>query len=79
MPEVIEFVNDWFAEVEGSPGRLNQVAFRKATSLRAEIHLLAKGGGRPAEVVNLRFADGTTALDTPLSRIAVRGERSRAA
>ena len=34
MPEVIEFVHDWFAEVESTLGRLNQVAFRKGTRLR---------------------------------------------
>ena len=79
MPDVIEFVNDWFAEVEGAPGRLNQVAFRKGTRLRAEVHAIAKRGGRPAEMANLRLADGTTALEIPLSRITVIGEQSRAA
>ena len=46
MSQVIQFVQDWFAEVEGkgTPGRLRQVAFRRGARLRAEVRPLADGG-----------------------------------
>jgi len=78
MPELIEFVHDWFAEVESTPGRLKQVAFRRGTRLRAHVRPVATEKG-VAEVVDLRLADGTTALQVPVAHLAVVEERARAA
>ncbi len=78
MPDVIEFTHDWFAEVESTPGRLKQVAFRKGARLRAEVrHVVGSEG--IAEAADLRLADGTTALRVPLSCMAVVKGQSRAA
>ena len=77
MPAVIEFVHDWFAEVESAPGRLRQVAFRRGAMVHAEIRPL-DSGKRAAPSANLRLADGTTVLDVPLSCISVVGDRARA-
>ena len=77
MPEVIEFVKDWFAEVEGEPGRLRQMAFLRGSRLRADVHRIDANNG-VAKVANLRLADGTTALHVPVSCIAVI-EQARAA
>jgi hypothetical protein len=70
MSENIEFVKDWFAEVEGEAGRLRQVAFRRGSRLRADVHRIGASNGVP-EAANLRLADGTTALHVPLFCIAV--------
>ncbi len=77
MPEVIEFVKDWFAEVESDPGRLKQVAFRRGARLKAEV-ILVNGGEEDILAADLRLADGTTARHVPLSRIAVVGDSVRA-
>jgi hypothetical protein len=76
MPEV-EFVADWFAEVERGPGRMEQVAFRKGARVRAEVRPL-QGGGKE-ERADLRLADGGIARAVPLSRIAVAAGQARAA
>ena len=78
MLDDIEFVLDWFAEVQdkGVPGRLRQVAFRKGTRLRADVCPVEDRNGQLAD---LRLTDGTTALRVPLSRIAVVHQKSRAA
>ncbi len=78
MPEVIEFVRQWFAEVESTPGRLRQVAFRRGERLRAEVCNVkrVKGSG---EVADLRLADGTTVLHVPLSLFTTVQGQARAA
>ena len=78
MREIIEFVQDWFAEVEDAPGRLRQVAFRKGVRLSAEVRHADSGQGLP-ETADLCLADGTTALRVPLLRFAVVENQSRAA
>jgi len=75
MSKVIEFVGDWFAEVEGEEGRMRQVAFRRGTLLRADVSHAAKG---PNDTADLRLADGTTARHVPLSRIAIIGSSKAA-
>jgi hypothetical protein len=78
MSQVIEFTQDWFAEVEGSgtPGRLRQVAFRTGATLNAEVRPV---DGEAEPTADLRLADGTTALHVPVSRFAVVGVRTKAA
>ena len=80
MSQVIQFVQDWFAEVEdkGTPGQLRQVAFRRGARLKAEVRPIDDGGER-GEAADLRLANGTTALNVPLSRFAVVEGRARAA
>lgn len=73
MPEVIEFVHDWFAEVESTPGLLKQVAFRRGVRVCAEVCRVNAGNGLP-QVADLRLADGTTILHVPLSRITFEGQ-----
>ena len=70
MASVVEFVQDWFAEVEGEPGRMRQVAFRRGIRVRAEVHLV-NGGHELVEEADLVLADGTTARHVPLSRFAI--------
>lgn len=72
MAIVIEFVKDWFAEVEGEPGRLRQVAFPAGTRLSAEICPVESGIDSGAQA-NLRLTDGTTARHVPLSFITLVG------
>ena len=69
MPHLIEFVHDWFAEVETFPGRLRQVAFRKGMKCVAEI-LPVSVERNAAESASLRLLDGTIALHVPLSRFS---------
>ena len=78
MLDDIEFVRDWFAEVQDkdTPGRLRQVAFRKGARLHAEIRPGTDGNG---ELADLRLADGTTATRVPLSHFAVVQRKSLAA
>jgi hypothetical protein len=78
MPEVIEFVEDWFAEIEDAPGRLRQFAFRKGVTMIVEVRHADSAKGL-AEVADLRLADGTTALRVPLSLFAVVENQTRAA
>jgi hypothetical protein len=78
MPTLIEFVQDWFAEVEAAPGRLRQVAFRRGDRLRADIRRIGDEVGS-AEVADLGLADGTTALHIPVSRFALIGGLKAAA
>jgi hypothetical protein len=75
MSEVIEFVGDWFAEVEGDVGRMRQVAFPRGTLLRADVSHAEKG---PTDTADLHLADGTTARRVPLSRIAIVGSSKAA-
>jgi hypothetical protein len=77
MLEDIEFVLDWFAEVEDNAvaGQLREVAFRKGDKLRASVQPSA---GR-ARVADLHLTDGTTALQVPLSRFTVGDNKSLAA
>ncbi len=78
MTDNIEFIRDWFAEVQdkGSPGRLRQVAFRKGTTLRAQIRPIE---GTNEKVVDLCLLNGTTALQVPVSQFVVVRRQSRAA
>ena len=62
MRDVIEFVHDWFAEVETVPGRMRQVAFRKGMFLQAEV----RRGESVIGSANLHLPDGTVALGVPL-------------
>jgi hypothetical protein len=78
LPEEIEFVHDWFAEIEGAPGRLRQLSFRKGARMRAEVRHVPREKGR-AEAADLRLADGTTALRVPLMRFRVVEDQARAA
>jgi hypothetical protein len=77
MHAEIEFVKDWFAEVQekDSIGRLRQAAFRKGTRLRAKVLPIAGGDG----LVHLHLTDGSTALQVPLSCFALVGQTARAA
>ena len=77
MSTVIEFVGDWFAEVEGEEGRMRQVAFPRGTLIRADVKHAAKGP-TALDTADLLLADGTTARRVPLARIAIVGS-SRAA
>ena len=77
MTTVIEFVGDWFAEVEGEAGRMRQVEFQRGTLLHARVSL-APTEAEPNDTADLHLADGTTARHVPLSRIAIVGA-SRAA
>ena len=70
MTNHIEFVQDWFAEVESTPGRLRQVAFRRGEKLYAKVRPVVTNLGE-APSANLKLADGTTALHVPLSRFYV--------
>jgi hypothetical protein len=70
MRDVIEFVHDWFAEVETVPGRMRQVAFRKGMSLQAEIRRSKSVNGS----ANLHLADGTVAVGVPVWCISVRAQ-----
>ncbi len=74
MLDAIEFVHDWFAEVETVPGRMRQAAFRKGSTLRAEIRPVQGRKGN----ANLHLADGTVAVGVPLWCISV-GAQMRAA
>jgi hypothetical protein len=68
MPHLIEFIHDWFAEVQTSPGRLRQVAFQKGMKCVAEVtpdHERASG-----ESANLKLHDGTIAIHVPFSRFS---------
>ena len=78
MPRVIEFIQDWFAEVESAPGRLRQVAFRRGTKILAVVcPILAPAERAPA--ADLRLSDGTTARGVPLAHFSVGNELARAA
>ena len=68
MPNLIEFVQDWFAEVETFPGRLRQVAFRKGMKFVAEVSPV--GIEQNVESANLKMLDGTIAIHVPLSRFS---------
>jgi hypothetical protein len=68
MPHLIEFTQDWFAEVETLPGKLRQVSFRKGTKFVAEVHSAESETGLAA-CANLMMHDGT-ALRVPLSRFS---------
>ncbi|OWK42155.1 hypothetical protein FRUB_04233 [Fimbriiglobus ruber] len=72
MTNHIEFVQDWFAEVESTPGRLRQVAFRRGEKLFAMVRPVVTNQGQ-APSANLKLADGTTALHIPLSRFSITG------
>lgn len=74
MPKVIEFLRDWFAEVENHTGRLQQVAFRRGTTLLAVVS--PAGDGRTA---NLKLIDGRTARGVPVAHFIVVEESARAA
>jgi hypothetical protein len=78
MSHLIEFVHDWFAEVEGALGRVKQVPFRKGERVRAEIHPVDSVKGLP-ESAHLRLENGGTARHVPLARIAIIKEQARAA
>jgi hypothetical protein len=64
MHENIEFVHDWFAEVETVPGRLKQVAFPSGTRLRGEVRRIGK-------LADVCLADGTIARRIPLKHLVV--------
>jgi len=74
----IEFIREWYAEVQdtGIPGRLRQVKFRKGALVRAVIRPVDDG---TAKLADLCFADGTTAVRVPLSCVAIIEQESRAA
>ena len=78
MTDNIEFIRDWFAEVQdkGSPGRLRQVAFRKGTKLLAQVRPIDRSNGKLAD---LCLPNGTTALQVPVSQFVVIRQHSRAA
>ena len=78
VPKVIEFVSDWYAEVESTTGRLRQVAFRRGESFLAVIHAAEGGKGQPA-MADLRMVDGTKLRHVPLSQFSVVDSLARVA
>jgi hypothetical protein len=77
MLEDIEFILDWFAEIETIPGRMRQVALRKGSRLRAEVCPIACRTG--ANLADLFFADGTVARNVPLARFVIAKRLARPA
>jgi hypothetical protein len=77
-PKTIEFVQDWFAEVESIPGRMKQVAFRRGETVLAQVGPHREIKGEPT-TADLRLADGTTARHVPVSHFTVAQELARAA
>jgi hypothetical protein len=73
MPKVIEFVQDWFAEVETTPGQLQQVAFHRGTKMLADVCPVNGGTQNLVETANLRMMDGRIALHVPISRFSQTG------
>ncbi len=71
MSEAIEFVNDWFAEVESVPGRMRQVAFRKGAKLQVEIHPIEEG---TMLLADLGLEDGSIARHVPCAYFTVVGK-----
>ena len=67
--KAIKFVSDWFAEVESTPGRLQQIAFRQGEAVLASVYLNERKGS--VSTANLRLANGTTAVRVPLSQFTV--------
>jgi hypothetical protein len=64
MFHVLEFVSNWWADLEQAPGGpLEQVLIRKGTRRRARVrpHSLPGQWG-PVESADLCFEDGSTAL-----------------
>jgi hypothetical protein len=78
MPKLIEFTQDWFAEVESAPGRMQQVAFRCGTKFRAVVCLTDNSAG-DTPTADLQLTDGTTAKGIPLAYFSVANELARAA
>jgi hypothetical protein len=68
MPKVIEFIHDWYAEVETAPGLLHQVAFLRGTKMLADVLPVNNENDGAIETANLRLLDGRTALQVPVSR-----------
>jgi hypothetical protein len=66
---LIEFVTDWWAELEKAPSRpLEQVVIRRGSRRRAHIRprILAAGNGL-VEVADLIFDDGAVARGVPFA------------
>jgi hypothetical protein len=67
MAHVIEFVTDWLADLEKSPGQpLERLLLRSGTRRRARLRArILPGRWGPVEAADLSFEDGTTALGVP--------------
>ncbi len=71
MYHVIEFVNDWWADLERGPGQpLEQVLLRRGTRRRAQIrpYVIERADG-PVEAADLFFEDGTATRGVPFASI----------
>jgi hypothetical protein len=71
MYHVIEFVENWWAELERAPGQpLERVLLRRGARRRAQVrpHVVARRGG-PVEAADLLFEDGTATRDVPFACI----------
>ena len=77
MAHLIEFTEDWFAEVQTSPGRLRQVEFQRGTKCVAEVS--PDGERASGESANLKLHDGTVAIHIPFTRFSQTALLPRAA
>jgi len=72
MYHVIEFVTDWWADVEPAPGQLlERLRVRRGTRRRARVlPRVAESADGPVETADLVFEDGSVARG--MSRAAFR-------
>ena len=71
MYHVIEFVEDWRADLERAPGQpLERVLLRRGTRRRAQVrpHVVERRGG-PVEAADLLFENGAATRDVPFACI----------
>jgi hypothetical protein len=78
MFKLVEFTQDWFAEVESAPGRMQQIAFRRGAKFRAVV-CLTNNSADDTPTADLQLIDGTTAKGVPLAHFSVANEMAHAA
>ncbi len=72
MYHLIEFVADWWADLERGPRQpLEQVLIRRGARRRAQVrpHVVEREGEPPVETADLFFEDGTATRGVPFAAI----------